>query len=78
LLAYFELNPCVDCGEFDPVVLEFDHPRQVVRCQLGDPQYALGIRPREEMQKCEVVCANCHRRRTAKRRGSMRVVLTQK
>jgi hypothetical protein len=77
LIQYFERNRCVDCGEEDPVVLEFDH--------LRDKSFAIGpnLARRswqsilDEMEKCEVVCANCHRRRTARRRGTFRAVLTQ-
>jgi len=72
LIEYFRENPCVDCGETDPVVLEFDH--------LSDKVFNIskGLRDRsrtsvlEEIAKCEVVCANCHRRRTARRRGFVR------
>jgi hypothetical protein len=75
LLEYFSQNPCADCGETDPLVLEFDH--------LGDKQFnvAKGIRDRNwesvlaEIAKCEVVCANCHRRRTARRGGFLRSVM---
>jgi hypothetical protein len=77
LIEYFKTHPCVDCGENDPVVLEFDH--------LADKLFDIGkaLRDRswqsilDEIAKCEVVCANCHRRRTGRRRGTLRTVLTE-
>jgi hypothetical protein len=77
LIDYFRTHPCVDCGEWDPVVLEFDH----VRAKSFDIGQKLLDYPWEaivnEIAKCEVVCANCHRRRTKQRCGAVRVVLTQ-
>ena len=66
--AFFAEHPCVDCGENDPVVLEFDH---VTDTKLGDVSTMAGRgfswkRVNTEISKCEVRCANCHRRRTAK------------
>ena len=65
ILDFLRANSCVDCGETDPVVLEFDH----LRDKLYEPS-KLALRSRKiiqaELEKCEVVCANCHRRRTAK------------
>jgi hypothetical protein len=68
VLAFLRAHPCVDCGETDPVVLEFDHlgPKRaeistLVRRGVLEPVLEA------EMAHCEVVCANCHRRRTAKR-----------
>jgi hypothetical protein len=75
LIDYFQTHPCVDCGESDPVVLEFDHLRDksfAVAAKLVDYRWE---RILEEIEKCEVVCANCHRRRTARRRGGLRVLL---
>ncbi len=77
LLTFFRTHPCLDCGETDPVVLEFDH--------IGEKRFNIGeaLLSRtwqavvEEIEQCEVVCANCHRRRTARRRRSVRVQLTR-
>ena len=77
LVEYFESHPCVVCGEDDPVVLEFDH--------LDDKAFNIGqglaYRAWEsilaEIAKCDVVCANCHRRRTAARMQSRRHRLRQ-
>jgi len=66
---YLLKNPCVDCGESDIRVLEFDHNKNKgVKFQtvsfLIKYQYPLG-KIKEEIEKCEVRCANCHRKKTA-------------
>jgi hypothetical protein len=75
LIEYFRSRPCADCGETDPLVLEFDHlkdKRFDIGAGLPDRNWDALLR---EMEKCEVVCANCHRRRTARRLGSVRALL---
>jgi hypothetical protein len=76
LLDFFDRHPCADCQETDPLVLEFDHLGSDKAFNIGS---ALAYRTwqsiLEEIDKCEVVCANCHRRRTASRRGSVRALL---
>jgi hypothetical protein len=77
LFAYFETHPCADCGESDPMVLEFDHldaDANAFDIGAGLP-YRSWSSVIEEIGKCEVVCANCHRRRTARRAGTIRAVL---
>jgi hypothetical protein len=65
LIDHLRTHPCVDCGESDIEVLEFDHVRGEKRCEvstlLGSPR-----RLREEIAKCDVRCGNCHRRKTAR------------
>jgi hypothetical protein len=77
LIDYFAKRPCVDCGETDPVVLKFDH----LRDKSFDIGPSLSRRNWDsilaEMEKCQVVCANCHRRRTARRRKSLRLRMTE-
>ena len=77
LIEYFQTHPCVDCGELDAVVLEFDHLRDKSFDVAQSLPYRSWQSILDEIAKCEVVCANCHRRRTARRRGSLRAVLTQ-
>ncbi len=59
-------NPCVKCGEDNPLVLDFDH--------LEDKDFSISrailrtygwSRIEKEIQKCQVLCANCHRIKTA-------------
>ncbi len=68
-------HPCVDCGEDELLVLEFDHHRgEKTRDISRLVAEAAGLpRLRRELERCEVVCANCHRRRTATRGGWFRV-----
>lgn len=69
---YYVAHPCVDCGEGDPVVLELDHLDKAAKV-AGVSQLVHNTRSlktiQAEIAKCEVVCANCHRRRTATSQG---------
>ena len=71
LQQFLEAHPCVDCGESDVVVLEFDHVQEKSFDISNGLRYRRWEAVLAEMEKCEVVCANCHRRRTTTR-GSYR------
>ena len=68
LAAHLAEHPCVDCGDDDIRCLEFDHrdpglevaPISVL-LQRGRSWRTIAA----EIEKCDVRCANCHRRRTA-------------
>jgi hypothetical protein len=62
-----EAFPCADCGKYYPYyVMDFDH---VIKGKVNDVNYMIKARysidsVMDELAKCEIVCANCHRIRT--------------
>lgn len=71
LYEYLSAHPCVDCSEPDVLVLEFDHLPQFEKRGNVASLVSCSIKAlKSEIQRCEVVCANCHRRRTYSRMES--------
>lgn len=75
LLQYLRAHPCIDCGETDILVLEFDHRDQATKSHdIGPARSRASLATiQAEVAKCDVRCANCHRRRTARQLGSWRL-----
>ncbi len=78
IFDYLCKHPCVDCGETNPVVLEFDH----LRDKIDNVSTMIGAQrpPKlifEEIAKCEIRCANCHRIKTAKIHGWFKLLLQE-
>lgn len=65
IVSYLKNNPCVDCGEDNFIVLEFDHVRGKKLFNLGTNCIYSIKKINEEIEKCDVRCANCHRIKTA-------------
>ena len=63
---YLKDKKCTDCGLTDPRILEFDHVRGEKTANVADlSRRGYGIKAIEdEIAKCEVRCANCHRIKT--------------
>jgi hypothetical protein len=70
---YLLSHPCVDCGEKDIIVLDFDHIKDKKIKAISSMCYATyGLETIvKEIAKCEVRCANCHRRITYLRKQSL-------
>lgn len=66
-------SPCVDCGNtFHPCAMDFDH---INEDKINDVSNMIRLsswaKILEEIAKCELVCANCHRVRTWNRSNAM-------
>jgi hypothetical protein len=65
-------GPCLDCGQsFPPCVMDFDHVRGKKRHNVGSMLLSSRRLIDDEVAKCDLVCANCHRIRTQMRRHPM-------
>lgn len=77
LIDYREGKPCVDCGICFPTwMTQFDHVRGQKLFSICSDKYSHTLSQIiEEIEKCELVCANCHAHRTYmanKRRGKVK------
>lgn len=66
---------CSQCDEKDLVCLEFDHidPLSKVACISLMRKNYTPEKLKIELNKCVVLCANCHKRRTAAQYGSWKL-----
>lgn len=69
---YLKSHSCIECGEDDPRCLDFDHIDQ----EDKDLAISRAIwnnwsmdRLINEINKCRILCSNCHRKRTADQLG---------
>ena len=62
-------RPCADCGvQYPYYVMDFDHREGVKKeFSLHEAQRVTKRAILREIEKCDVVCANCHRERTHRR-----------
>jgi hypothetical protein len=64
-------GPCIDCKKtYPPYVMDFDHINGQKEANISQMVVASCSKAKilKEVAKCELVCPNCHRERTYKRR----------
>lgn len=70
IVTEYKSKGCADCGKvYPPYVMDFDHLEDTEKVANVASMAGWSLEKVEaEIAKCEVVCANCHRIRTHKRR----------
>ena len=68
-------QPCRDCGvKYPSYVMDFDHLPEFKKSKsISQMAFYSHEEIKTELLKCELVCSNCHRERTHKRRFSNKV-----
>ena len=64
---FLKKTGCASCPENDPAALDFDHQRDKRKgiCEMVGGGCSIST-IMEEISKCQILCANCHRKKTAK------------
>lgn len=78
LFDYLKEHPCVDCGQTNPLTLEFDHQRDKDFNIADKMDHRNWNGLQDEISKCQVRCANCHKIKTAKDRDTFMHKLVNK
>jgi hypothetical protein len=70
LINSYKTNPCADCNNsYEVYCMEFDHlPEYKKTFTIGMCKTLSKEKILNEIGKCEVVCANCHKLRTHDRK----------
>lgn len=67
IIDYLLKNPCVGCGQDNILVLDFDHIDRSSKTNEVSKMITMSVKTlTNEIKKCQVLCANCHRIKTAK------------
>lgn len=67
-------HPCVDCGETDAALLQFDHRDRASKTFTVARYCSRGIESlRAEIAKCDMRCYKCHKKRTLTQQGAIRL-----
>lgn len=69
VIVVVKSEPCADCGNhYPPECMDFDHVRGKKLFNIGTSYTRYSMEKLlAEIEKCDIVCANCHRIRTKNR-----------
>lgn len=79
IFDYLLCNPCIDCGETNPLKLEFDHRNNkhfnIGKSFIGKAKDIEIVK--SEIAKCDVRCSSCHRVKTHKEQNTWKYQIYQ-